>query len=477
MKKSRGFTLVEIIVALLIATIVMGIATTLILNSMGYFNKTAVSDNDKQVLDSISRFVSDELRYASQVRITDARPKKADNTEDTEWKWMYIDHDILYRDSNGEIGKDVAVFDENFYSKRKLEIVAKGYDSYRLDLSFALIDINNETVYTTKSTLELLNLKVAKEKTSGFTPIDSNDTDFPNNTGMKIYYKKGVIDNTNTDVDSNGTVADETKKCNPLGTNANPWVNNTSYNKGDFVKFDGIIYRAIGDTHSTLAPNVVGNVVWKRVYNANWDTASVYDKDDIVIFNGEKYICKVDIRDTWNNKSPLEDTSKWDVATKTQIDNAIKEHEKEDYCGADSSDWTVGGEAARCSAEYPFIKWPDSGIVNFPIGSFVNYKGKIYRAIQNTNSGYAPDGNYPSLWKKIDTQWDVHSVYYENDIVQYPKDGLYYQVKHKGWITVGTLPTDTTYWNVGRTLDKMNELLEKNKNLMPTCDLSGTAKK
>lgn len=84
---NKGFTLMEIIVTLLISSLVMMIAGSLILNSLGYFNKAATTDADKQSLDLLADFVRDQLLYASDVKVLKSNEERP---EGNDWKWLYV---------------------------------------------------------------------------------------------------------------------------------------------------------------------------------------------------------------------------------------------------------------------------------------------------------------------------------------------------------------------------------------------------
>lgn len=70
----KGMTLIEVIVVLLLSSILMVIAGGLLLNSMGYFNRTAQSNYEKQAVDAISSYVRGQLVYASEVQIATQKP-------------------------------------------------------------------------------------------------------------------------------------------------------------------------------------------------------------------------------------------------------------------------------------------------------------------------------------------------------------------------------------------------------------------
>lgn len=119
----NGFTLVEITVSLLIASIGMMIATTLILNSMGYFDKTVATDLDKQALDGVKDYVQNELIYASSVVISDEYPSDKTSSSYGKWHWLYVKDGELYRDNNYDVeAKSIPVYNTDFLYKNTIKI-------------------------------------------------------------------------------------------------------------------------------------------------------------------------------------------------------------------------------------------------------------------------------------------------------------------------------------------------------------------
>ena len=55
---NKGMTLVEIVVVLLIASIIMTITGGILVNSLGYFDKTTQNSLDKQTVDGVLDFIS-----------------------------------------------------------------------------------------------------------------------------------------------------------------------------------------------------------------------------------------------------------------------------------------------------------------------------------------------------------------------------------------------------------------------------------
>ena len=69
---NKGMTLVEIVVVLLIASIIMTITGGILVNSLGYFDKTTQNSLDKQTVDGVLDFISSEITYATDVRINES---------------------------------------------------------------------------------------------------------------------------------------------------------------------------------------------------------------------------------------------------------------------------------------------------------------------------------------------------------------------------------------------------------------------
>lgn len=354
MRNKKGFTLIEIIVSIMIASIGMMIAATIILNSMGYFDKTAVADHDKQALDGIKDYFQNELIYASEVKIANVKP------EGDDWHWLYVKNDVLYRDNDFGNSEDIKVYLDEFYNRKKLKITARGYDKYRLILNFYLNNDDNKTIYKTATTIELLNFKEQINKeTEGISPFskEGNTVDLDNSSSTyKIYYKKGEIainaqeeDKKKCDVNNKfPTVFDElcerdseisipktTNKPNEEGTNTNNkgfWddnlekygdmTDNRQYFPGDFIELEnGEIWRLVwvyGDIKNTSKPGTTHEVWWKKIDEV-WDGNSFYEKDDVVKYKDrtgyEGYFkCKIQ----FSNYSPPDEVNIWTKVVKDE---------------------------------------------------------------------------------------------------------------------------------------------------------------
>lgn len=77
-------TLVEIVVVLLIASIIMTILGGILVNSLSYFDTTTKKSLDKQTLDGVLDFISNEITYATDVRVSNTKP------DDRDWHYLYV---------------------------------------------------------------------------------------------------------------------------------------------------------------------------------------------------------------------------------------------------------------------------------------------------------------------------------------------------------------------------------------------------
>ena len=428
---NKGFTLMEIIVTLLISSLVMMIAGSLILNSLGYFNKAATTDADKQSLDLLADFVRDQLLYASDVKVLKSNEERP---EGNDWKWLYVKDGRLML---GHVdATDSEAYNDDFYNRRILEISAKGFNENRLDLKFIYYknnDSEKKEVYKTSTTLELLNM----EHNKNANPLQAETK---NLTDHIIYYRNGEFENKESsgggeeepdDTDYDGTVGGEIARKNELNT-ATQLVARKKKKKGTFVEFKGTWYRAIVDVENDDSdPHTNDKGQWKAIMTG-WQVTSSYEKGDVVEFpiNTKFYYRKIidynpahrgqiynpDHRDVWEpiKKEDIQPL-KCKIIEDTPTDNSSK---------------TVASEYERCPSNV--LEW-DSGNKIYP-GEYVKYNGQLYRCISNEeiNWGHAhqlPPGtiNSQKYWKKISEDFDEYSTYFKGDIVK-DTDGKYYQL-------------------------------------------------
>lgn len=116
LKNRKGFTLVEIIVSIAVASIVLLVAGSMILSSSNFMMTTTDTDLNKRSVDSIIDFVRGEIIYSTDVRFVPVDSKYAPDYQNNDnWHYMYIKDGELYRDG-------VRIFDTNFTNHNKLYI-------------------------------------------------------------------------------------------------------------------------------------------------------------------------------------------------------------------------------------------------------------------------------------------------------------------------------------------------------------------
>ena len=289
---NKGMTLVEIVVVLLIASIIMTITGGILVNSLGYFDKTTQNSLDKQTVDGVLDFISSEITYATDVRINESQSAPDNNA----WHCLYI---VKNNKSKGRLYRDgKSVFDDDYYmNNRDLQMDVRGFTSngYRLDLTLKYLK-GNEEVYSTKKTFELVNFNI---HTASETTLFSNVSETADsNSNLRLWYikddsSKGNSENDKTD--SEITVAKQVE-CINTKNNRGDYVEGRHYSKGDFVYCDGSWWQLIQDKSNATSPDKSKARWWKKI-DKNYSPLSAYTKGDIVFFEKEQcyYQCLQDM--------------------------------------------------------------------------------------------------------------------------------------------------------------------------------------
>lgn len=323
MNNQKGFTLIELAVVMVISVILMGIAGSIFLSSTGFFSKVTISDQDKLALDKVAEFVIGEVKYATDVVVSDKQltkdnySSKADqenthNISDIEsWHYFFVDQETgrLFHDSI-----DKGVFHESYYSGRKLILVAKKYEFYRMDLNFSFIGRDNDETYQTSTSLILPNVQLQYQndgiKTMFFhgKEVDSSNPG-TGSKGIFIYYKRDAIskDSNIKENTGGGTIAEQFKQCFTDENNKGEWNEKTvqslvPFSLGDFVyktndKGEKVWYRFVAPDNGYYFtdPSKTQDQSWKYVYTENsepsegdFNSFSNYYQGDVVRFFDSK---------------------------------------------------------------------------------------------------------------------------------------------------------------------------------------------
>lgn len=450
MKNKNGFTLIEIIVSIMIASIGMLIATTIILDSMGYFDKTVAADTDKQSLDGIKNYFQEELMFASDVRIQTDYPKKSNGDYDGDWHYLFIKDNKLYRDkdSSTDFNDAISVYNEDYYKNgRKVFIQARGIGDYRIDLKFYITDRNGkissykkDNEYKTSSTIELLNLKEYIIQKNGISYLKdvkslldlSTDTGYG---GYKVFYKKEemLIDKSEEDdsLDTSGTVADQIA-CMTDKNNKGEFLTEKRYYPGDMIYLiengEKVWYRCI-HTESIYASTVNeiiadSSLRWKRI-DAYYNEHSGYLKGDRVIDKktNKYYECIKDTMNTGGVKA-LSLTEFWKEIEKPKEPNKNCKIQAE----------TIYKDTVADKDDDPNIVIEDYDEASGIGGNtkFVRYNGDVWLKLDNGAGNTLPgekNNQEEYVWQKIQMNWDATSGYNTKDIIFYK--GEFYKATQK----------------------------------------------
>lgn len=324
---NKGMTLVEIVIVLLIASIAMTITGGILINSLGYFQDTTELSTDKTAGDGVLDFIKNEIQYSTKVSV------QRDIPSDEDWHSLYIQDDQLYKDDDPVFTKtDTKKGD--YYGNRKLEIETNCFNNgYRMDMKIYLntgSGTNKETKYKVTHTFEFLNLK--KDKNSGSTTTTFWNTDKGTlSTVYKLWYIKDASaitpdkdddkkdDNKKDDEDViTGTVADQLKFLSVWNTK-NDFDGKKAYPTRaqeehmycyEFVFRNGYWWQSIVNTDyynggtealSNFKPGDGPGETYKfKKMDAYFSDDSAYEKGDIVIYDGKRYVCKATLYNVGN---------------------------------------------------------------------------------------------------------------------------------------------------------------------------------
>lgn len=425
-RNEKGFTLIEIIVSTAIASIVIAVTLSMILTSFDLFGNLSTTKLKKDSLDNIESYVRSQILNAGTVVISSKKPAGDD------WKWLYVDHDMLYRgDKNNEDGKPVLAVD--YYNKKSLDdssskanVLAIGVKVYHMSTDqdsesgfrakFSYVFSNSDEKYTKGDTVKFSNVKSLSDNQT--SPYDGDirnikagkDTSYVLSSTMKLYYK-GSSSSSSSDSDNQkgsytGTVVDKLQlmssylnrgyfvKKSESDQNADYFdlPTNNSYRLGDFVYYQGYWWLKISNDETTVYDPIAdnnGKASWQKM-DKNYTNASVYLKGDIVLYNGYYYQCN--IPSTSYNAPEKSHTNNWE-------DNGIE---------VSDARWNCLGKENEIDTSVPGY---DPSLVNFGDGNMSN----IFK-LQAPSTSPINDSARTSLpnYKTYSTKYDGVPVYNEN---------------------------------------------------------------
>lgn len=454
LKNNKGMTLVEIVIVLLIASIAMTITGAILVNSLGYFDDNTKKSLDKQIADGALEYINGEIKYATTVTVTDSVTDKPDSRED--WHCLYIaNHEVAEDETNASQNQNTKVlyrdgsevFSIDYYSKRNLNLQVKGFtaNERRLDMLVILNDKNNQQVYRTSNTYELLNLNMQSDDSKTTTFWGNIATEYfalsysQNDTNNKVLwyikdasYKSEDSNNDGTnngDVDStgDGTVADIIKNIdssNYLGLYYEGI--GYHYNYRDIVWYNGYFWQKTANENDQKAPGTEGGSSWKCL-RREYNKTSSYDNGDIVIYKDYYYRCVKPDDQYYDTSFNPKNGSQWQIIGRVNDPEAVEEVKKNIYekqASVKSYANVLKNHLSSGAALQDPLK---SGYDLYVIGK--SYKeGSIIKKVNDHTDQYydlwiagkdtsSAPGTPASGWIKLDNIYDSGSSYTTGDIV------------------------------------------------------------
>lgn len=444
----KGFTLVEIIVAILICSIVLMISGTMIVSSFKSVYGATSTNIDKQLTDSLVEVVRQDTEYAFDVRLvhvtdTENIPSGAD------WHYLYISNGRLVID-------DVSLFPDSFYNNKELVMDANVYvqRSARVDFTYSLHS-DVEQVYSTRDSILFLNVEQPELYLDEFDPNKVVPLD---KEGYHLYYrtKNDKLSTTTTPKEpeiieedpGKFTVADnDITKHNYVGTYDKD--NNKGYSIGSVVYFvdefgNGAYWQYIGwsGNHSSFGP---GKEIGWRKLDPYFDPTSSYMKNDVIIYNGHYYRA---IYDLYGEYPGPDNFYNWEDLGAINDPNVIKDveriyNENHGKCNLDWKDQSCFSVVYKRTDYVQAKYWPDkcniddvengcdvvekydsNKVDSYAVGEIVKvreydsiskeYQYYLYVKRQDT---FSNPGEASSGWTKLSLGFDKGSTYLEGDIV------------------------------------------------------------
>lgn len=173
---NRGFTLVELIVSIGLLVVVIALTCSIILSVFNHYGKESQITEAKNIGDTVSQWLNDQLRYATELEITDDTKV---NTYDTA---IQTQKGNLFYWKTDQAESAQNLYGENFYFGTTVETKAKVKDDRWLTLTVVVYDSQGDVAYTKENTYEIINMGVAAKEGE----LDINGTVDENAIKVKV---------------------------------------------------------------------------------------------------------------------------------------------------------------------------------------------------------------------------------------------------------------------------------------------------
>jgi len=157
LKSTKGFTMVEMVVSMLIVSIILVFATSFLFTGQNLFDNTIKGNSSKLIGDNVINFVSERLKYASDIEVRN-------NSNVTNAKYQ----NVFSVNSNGYLGfknptfSDENVFGNEFYSKNSIKATVKVLENNCISITVIVFDVDKVSeLYSTTNVIKLMNINVS----------------------------------------------------------------------------------------------------------------------------------------------------------------------------------------------------------------------------------------------------------------------------------------------------------------------------
>ena len=182
-RNKKGMTLVEVIVAMVIAVIVVGATGSLLVSSTNFFNNTASRAENERIASTILNFAMSELRFAKDISVDSISSNPPNPVVGR--GLIYMMDSSGRRAEKGMVGykrpfdpdKARNIYGESFYNGRKVGIRMQPLDVDQPKVIRLFVDIydkNDKLVYTDSGTLEVPNIPYDKPPTRKMDDVPTN---------------------------------------------------------------------------------------------------------------------------------------------------------------------------------------------------------------------------------------------------------------------------------------------------------------
>lgn len=171
MRDNKGFTLVELIVTLAITAIVLAIAGGILLTSFQLFSANSSANEAKLIGDTVSRYVSDQLTYASDLQLID----QSDTATTAQYSnRIQIISGRLHVQTASQ--SDYNYYGDAFYLGTTVQMSVKTVDHNTISLKIDVLK-KGAVIYQTQSVINLLNIQLKNGSISGITGSELTNPD------------------------------------------------------------------------------------------------------------------------------------------------------------------------------------------------------------------------------------------------------------------------------------------------------------